>query len=67
MGTAAIVVDREFRHRFPQMAFMDRNERVEAFAADGADRQLAPGIRRGCADRGLEYVNPEIAATPDRH
>ncbi len=51
---APVVVDLEFLHVPPQVAFVQRNQEVETLAADGPYQTLTMGIRLRRPNRRLE-------------
>src|ERR1019366_1506472 len=55
----AVVGRRPFTNRRAQVAFAQRNDTVEAFAAKGSDEALAEGVRFWTARRRLEHGEPE--------
>ena len=55
MWTAFVVMLCPFPNNPVQVALAERNQKIEAFAADGPDKSLAKSVAFGRTDRRLEH------------
>jgi len=55
MWASAIVMANVLAKDSPKMAFVDRDEKVEALAPDGSDQPFAIRVRLGCADHNFPH------------
>ncbi len=60
MRSAPIVVRDEFADCGSKIPFIERNDEIQTFSADGADHALKESVRSGRSDRSPECSNTEI-------